>query len=439
MELLNKVLDYSNIDKAYKQVVRNKGSKGVDGVTTSQLQGYMQDHWDRIEREITTGHYQPQAILVVEIPKTSGGKRLLGIPTVTDRLIQQSIHQVLSPVFDIEFSEYSYGFRKGRSAHQAIRQAQRFINEGYHDIIDLDLKSFFDVVNQDYLMSLLYRKIKDKMLLKLIRRYLQSDIMLGGLTQHREKGMPQGSPLSPLLSNIILNELDKELERRGLRFVRYADDCSIFLKSKRSARRVKRSITKFLETKLHLIVNEQKTNVCRPINYFTLGHGFVPTYKKGEKGKYNLRVSPASFNRMKQKVKEITRKTLPLSFEERIAKLKAFTRGWVNYYKYAHVSGKLKELDGWVRNRLRYCIWKHWKKPNKRMRSFIRLGISRGQAYAWSRSRMGGWAIAQSPIMRTTVTLERLKKKGYFSFTEQFQKSHRVVSNETQLEISFVW
>jgi len=438
MELLNKILDYSNIDKAYKQVVGNKGSKGVDGITTAQLQGYMRENWDRIKREITIGHYQPQAILGIEIPKTSGGKRLLGIPTVTDRLIQQSIHQVLNPIFDVEFSEYSYGFRKGRSAHQAIRQAQRHINEGYQEIIDLDLKSFFDVVNQDYLMSLLYRKIKDKMLLKLIRRYLQSDILIGGLTQQREKGTPQGSPLSPLLSNIILNELDKELESRGLRFVRYADDCSIFLKSKRSARRVKRSITKFIETKLHLIVNEQKTNICRPINYFTMGYGYVPVYKKGEKGKYNLRVSPKSFKRMKQKVKEITRKTLPLSFKERITKLKAFTRGWVNYYKYAHMSLKLNDLDGWVRNRLRYCIWKHWKKPNKRMRSFIRMGISRGQAYAWSRSRMGGWAIAQSPIMRTTVTLERLQRRGYFSFSEQFQKSYRTVSNETQLGISFV-
>jgi group II intron reverse transcriptase/maturase len=439
MELLNKILDYSNINKAYKQVVANKGSKGVDGVTTAQLQGYMQENWDRIKREIAIGHYQPQAVLGVEIPKTSGGKRLLGIPTVIDRLIQQSIHQVLNPIFDTEFSEYSYGFRKGRSAHQAIQQSQRFINEGYQDIIDLDLKSFFDVVNQDYLMSLLYRKIKDKMLLKLIRRYLQSEIMLGGLTQQREKGTPQGSPLSPLLSNIILNELDKELERRELRFVRYADDCSVFLKSKRSARRVKRSITKFVETKLHLIVNEQKTNICRPINYFTLGYGFVPTYKKGEKGKYNLRVSPKSFKRMKQKVKELTRKTLPLSFDERIAKLNAFIRGWVNYFKYAHMSLKLKDLDAWVRNRLRYCIWKHWKKPNKRMRSFIRLGISRGQAYAWSRSRMGGWAIAQSPMMKTTVTLERLKRRGYISFSEQFQKSYRSVSSEIQLELSFVW
>ncbi len=438
MELLNKVLDYSNIDKAYKQVVANKGSKGVDGVTTAQLQNYMQEKWDRIKREITIGHYQPQAVLGVEIPKTSGGKRLLGIPVVIDRLIQQSIHQVLSPIFDVEFSENSYGFRKERSAHQSVLQAQRYINEGYQDIIDLDLKSFFDIVNQDYLMSLLYRKIKDKMLLILIRRYLQSDIILGGLSQQREKGTPQGSPLSPLLSNIILNELDEELEKRGLRFVRYADDCSIFLKSKRSPRRVKRSITKFIETKLHLKVNEKKTNICRPVNYFTLGYGFVPTYKKDEKGKYNLRVSPKSFKRMKQKVKEIIRKTLPLSFKERIAKLNAFTRGWVNYFKYAHISTKLKDLDGWVRNRLRYCIWKHWKKPNKRMRSFIRMGIPKGQAYSWSRSRMGGWAIAQSPMMITTVTLERLRKRGYLSFSEQFQKSHRTVSNEIQLKISFV-
>ena len=214
--------------------------------------------------------------------------------------------------------------------------------------------------------------------------------------------------------------------------------CSIFLKSKRSARRVKRSITKFIETKLHLKVNEQKTNICRPVNYFTLGYGFVPTYKKDEKGRYNLRVSPRSFKRMKQKVKEITRKTLPLSFKERIVKLNAFTRGWVNYFKYAHISAKLKKLDAWVRNRLRYCIWKHWKKPNKRMRSYIRLGISKKQAYAWSRSRMGGWAIAQSPIMRTTVTIERLKRRGYHSFSEQFQKSYRTVPREVQLKISFV-
>jgi len=394
MELIAKVLDYSNIRKAYKQVTSNKGSRGVDGVTTVQLQDYMQENWMRIKQEITNGTYKPKAVLGVAIPKPSGGKRLLGIPTVIDRLIQQAIHQVLNPMYDIEFSEFSYGFRQGRSTHQAIAQAQRYINEGYQNIIDLDLKSFFDIVNQDYLMSLLNRKIKDRLLMKLIRRYLQSDIMLGGLSQTRERGMPQGSPLSPLLSNIILNELDKELEKRGLRFVRYADDCSIFLKSKRSANRVKRGISKFIVEMLHLQVNNEKTSICRPVNYFTLGYGFVPTYKKGEKGKYNLRVSPKSFKRMKQKVKEITRKTSPIPFNERISKLNAFMRGWVNYYKYANVSSKLAELDGWVRNRLRYCIWKHWKKPDKRMRSFIRLGKSKDEAYAWSRSRMGGWSVS---------------------------------------------
>ena len=437
-ELLMKVLDYSNIQKAYRQVTANKGSKGVDGVTTAELQSYMQENWERISKEIITGTYKPQAILGIEIPKSNGGKRLLGIPTVIDRLIQQSIHQVLNPIYDIEFSDFSYGFRQGRSTHQAIAQAQSYINEGYQDIIDLDLKSFFDIVNQDYLMSLLNRKIKDRMLMKLIRRYLQSDIMIGGLSQIRESGMPQGSPLSPLLSNIILDELDKELEKRGLRFVRYADDCSIFLKSKRSAKRVKRGVSKFIACKLHLQVNKQKTNICRPVNYFTLGYGFVPTYKKGEKGKYNLRVSPSSFKRMKQKVKEITRKTSPTPFSERITKLNAFMRGWVNYYRYANVGSKLAELDGWVRNRLRYCIWKHWKKPNKRMRSYIRLGIPKGQAYAWSRSRMGGWAVAQSPIMRTTITVERLHIKGYIAFSQQFSKSRRALQINTQLKLNFI-
>lgn len=438
MELLDKVLDYSNIHKAYKQVTANKGSKGVDGVTITQLKAYMQENWERIKQEITAGHYQAQAVLGVEIPKTSQGKRLLGIPTVIDRLIQQSIHQVLSPIYDIEFSEYSYGFRSKRNAHQAVSQAQSYINSDYQYIIDFDLKSFFDVVNHDYLMSLLYRKIKDKMLLKLIRKYLQSDLMLGGLTQQREKGTPQGSPLSPLLSNIILTELDNELEKRGLRFVRYADDFSIFVKSKRAAHRVKRSITEFVETKLHLKVNETKTRICRPINYFMLGYGFVPTYKKGENGKYNLRVSPKSFKRLKQKVKEITRKTLPMTFSHRISKLNNLTRGWINYYRFANISGKLRNLDTWIRNRLRYCIWKHWKKPNKRMRSFIRMGISKGQAYAWSRSRMGGWAIAQSPMMKTTVTIKRLQMKAYISFTQQFQKSRRTLPVEVQLKLSFV-
>ena len=437
MELLNKVLDYSNVNKAYRQVANNKGAKGVDGVTTNELSGYMQENWERIKQEISKGEYQPQSVLGVEIPKSSGGKRLLGIPTVIDRLIQQSIHQVLSPMYDIEFSQNSYGFRIGRNAHQAIAQAQSYINDGHQYILDFDLKSFFDIVNHDYLMSLLNRKIKDRLLLKLIRRYLQTDIMIGGVTQQREQGTPQGSPLSPLLSNILLTELDKELEKRGLRFVRYADDFSIFVKSKRAALRVKRSITRFVENKLHLKINEEKSQICRPIQYFMLGYGFVPTYKKGEKGKYDLRVSPESFKKLKQKIKKITRKTLPLSLTQRLKKLEYLTRGWINYYRFANIVGKLKAIDTWVRNRLRYCIWKHWKKPNKRMRSFIRLGIRKNQAYAWSRSRMGGWAIAQSPMMKTTVTINRLQIKGYVSFLQQLSKSRRVMP-EVQLKLSFI-
>ena len=437
MELLMQVLDYSNVNKSYYHVTANKGSAGVDGISTKELSNYMQENWSRIKQEIICGTYKPKAVLGVEIPKSNGGKRLLGIPTVIDRLIQQSIHQVLYPMYDIEFSNYSYGFRIGRNAHQAIAQAQNYINNGYQDIIDFDLKSFFDIVNHDYLMSLLNRKIKDRLLMKLIRRYLQSGILLDGLMQQREQGTPQGSPLSPLLSNIILNELDKELERRGLRFVRYADDFSIFVKSKRASERVRGSITNFVENKLHLKINEEKSQICRPIQYFILGYGFVPTYKKGEKGKYNLRVNPKSFKRLKQKIKEITRKTLPTPFGERLIKLEQVTRGWINYYRFANIVGKLRKLDTWVRNRLRYCIWKHWKKPNKRMRSFIRLGVQQGQAYAWSRSRMGGWAIAQSPMMKTTVTVKRLQQKGYVSFTTQLSKSRRVMP-EAQLKLTFI-
>jgi RNA-directed DNA polymerase len=428
MELLEQVLNYSNVTKAYDQVASNKGSKGVDGVTTKELLSYMEENWGRIKQEIIEGNYQPQAVLGVEIPKASGGKRLLGIPTVIDRLIQQSIHQVLCPIYDIEFSEYSYGFRIGRNAHQAISQAQSYINEGYQYILDFDLKSFFDIVNHDYLMSLLNRKIKDRMLLKLIRRYLQSGMMLGGLVQQREQGTPQGSPLSPLLSNILLTVLDKELEKRDLRFVRYADDFSIFVKSKRASLRVKRKITNFVESKLHLKINEQKSQICRPIQYFMLGYGFVPTYKIGEKGKYDLRVSPRSFKRLKQKIKEVTRKTSPLSLSMRLKKLDDLTRGWINYYRFANIVGKLRDIDSWARNRLRYCIWKHWKKSNKRMRSFIRLGVPKGHA--------GGWAIAQSPMMGTTVTIKRLQLKGYVSFSQQLSKVHRHMP-VVQLKLSF--
>ena len=422
MKLLKQVINPVNLAKAIKKVMGNKGSAGTDGMKVSGLKEYMQKHGKELTKSILDGKYQPQPVLGIEIPKSSGGKRLLGIPTVIDRMIQQAIHQVLAPKYEPEFSPYSYGFRPNKGAHQAVIRSLDYINSGYQDIIDLDLKSFFDVVNHDLLMSILYRKIKDVALLRLIRKYLKTGIMLGGTIQQRQEGTPQGSPLSPLLSNILLNELDKELNARGHYFVRYADDCSIFLHSKRSAERVLKSITEFIEQKLKLKVNIQKTSICRPVTFHTLGYNFISTYKKGEKGKYKLRVSPKRFMQMKRKIKEITRKTRPLSFAERIVELNRFMKGWIAYFRYAFMQEKLKDLDVWIRRRLRYCIWKDWKKPNKRMRSYIRMGIRKGIAYAWSRSRKGGWAQACSPMMSTTVTIPRLKRRGYIEFNEHYQQ-----------------
>ena len=422
MNLLKKVLNPANLAAAQRKVVSNKGSAGVDGMKVSELSDYMQLHSEELIAAIENGTYQPQTVRGIEISKISGGKRLLGIPTVIDRMIQQAIHQVLSPLCEVGFSPNSYGFRPNKGAHQAIAKSLSYINSGYQDIIDLDLKSFFDVVNHDLLMSILYRKIKDERLLRLIRKYLKTGILLGGVTQERLEGTPQGSPLSPLLSNILLNEMDKELTNRGHRFVRYADDCSIFLHSKRAATRVLKSTTKFIEQKLKLKVNTEKTSICRPVNFHTLGYNFIGTYKRGEKGKYRLRVSPKRFQLMKRRVKEITRKTRPLSFNERIAELNSYMKGWIGYFRYAFMQGKLKDLDVWIRRRLRYCIWKHWKKPNKRKKAYIRLGIPEGMAYAWSRSRLGGWAQACSPMMSTTVTIPRLKRRGYIEFSEYYQR-----------------
>jgi len=422
MNLLKKVLHPLNLRTARQRVVRNKGGAGVDGMKVSDLADYVEQHGATMIAAIEAGTYTPQQVRGIEIPKLSGGKRLLGIPTVVDRMLQQAIHQVLSPLYEVEFSPYSYGFRPQRGAHQAVSKSLEYVNAGYQDIIDLDLKSFFDIVNHDLLMSILYRKVKDERLLRLIRKYLKTGILLGGVVQQRSQGTPQGSPLSPLLSNILLNELDQELTQRGHRFVRYADDCSIFLRSNKAANRVLRNTTKFIEQRLKLLVNKQKTSICRPSNFHTLGYQLISTYKRNEKGKYRLRVSPKRFEQMKRRVREITRKTRPLSFSDRIAELNSYMKGWIGYYRYAHMQEKLIDLDVWIRRRLRYCLWKHWKKPNKRMRSYIRMGVPSGRAYAWSRSRLGGWRQACSPMMQTTVTLKRLKLWGYLEFSEYYHR-----------------
>ena len=420
--MIEQILRRPNLLQAMHKVRKNHGSAGVDHMPVTKLSELLAIDKEELTDKVRSGKYLPQAILGVEIPKGSGRMRLLGIPTVTDRLLQQAVLQIITARFEFEFSGNSFGFRPNKSLHQAVMKAQGYINQGKQYIVDIDLKTFFDEVDHRYLLQLLHRKIKCPETLRLIRKWLRAPILINGKLVKRRKGVPQGSPLSPLLSNIMLHELDRELEKQGLQFVRYADDFSIYTKSKSSARKVGNTIFKFLRDKLRLTINREKSGIRRPVNFTILGFGFVPTYVKGEKGKYQLVVSEKSWKKLKQKLKFITRKTTPMSFDERIQKINEVQRGWVNNFRMASIYGKLKELDGWLRNRLRYCIWHHWKKPEKKRRSLIRLGIEQQQAYAWSRSRMGSWAIAQSPILGTTITLDRLKKRGYISLFEIYKQ-----------------
>jgi RNA-directed DNA polymerase len=420
--MIEQILTRKNLLQAMCKVQKNHGSAGVDHMPVTKLSELRSIDKEVLTEKVRSGKYLPQPILGVEIPKGNGKTRLLGIPTVTDRLLQQAVLQVINARFEYEFSESSFGFRPNKNLQQAVLKAQGYINEGFQYIVDIDLKTFFDEVDHCYLLQLLYRKIKCRETLRLIRKWLRSPIQINGKLVKRRKGVPQGSPLSPLLSNIMLHELDRELERQGLRFIRYADDFSIYVKTKATARKVGNNIFKFLKTKLKLSINREKSGIRRPVHFTCLGFGFVPTYVKGEKGKYQLVVSEKSWEKLKQKLKTITRKTTPMSFDERIEKLNEVQRGWVNNFRMASIHGKLKELDGWLRNRLRYCIWHHWKKPERKRKNLIRLGVDAEHAYAWSRSRMGGWAIAQSPILGTTITIDRLKMRGYVSLLEIYSK-----------------
>jgi RNA-directed DNA polymerase len=420
--MIEQILTRKNMLQAMYKVQKNHGSAGVDHMPVTKLSELMSIDKEELTAKVRSGKYLPQAILGVEISKGEGKTRLLGIPTVCDRLLQQAVLQVITARFEFEFSDSSFGFRPKRSVQQAVLKAQGYINDGFQNIVDIDLKTFFDEVDHCYLLQLLYRKIKCRDTLRLIRKWLRSPIQINGKLVKRRKGVPQGSPLSPLLSNIVLNELDRELERQGLRFVRYADDFSIYLKTKTSARKVGNNTFKFLKQKLKLLINREKSGIRRPVHFTCLGFGFVPTYKKGERGKYQLVVSEKSWKKLKQKLKVLTRKTTPMSFDERIEKLNEVQRGWVNAFRMASIQNKLNELDGWLRNRLRYCIWHHWKKPERKRKNLIRMGIEQGQAYAWSRSRMGGWRIAQSPILGTTITIERLKLRGYIPLLELYNQ-----------------
>lgn len=420
--MIAKVLTAKNLTLARTKVMANKGSAGIDGMQTSELTKFIRTHRSIICSQVLSHNYQAQAIKGVEIPKSNGKTRLLGIPTVVDRWLQQAVSQQLAIYFELSFEEESYGFRPKKNLQQAVLKSQEHINDGYQDIVDIDLQSFFDEVQHYKLLQLIYERVKCPTTLWLIRKWLRAPIYKNGRLHKRRKGLPQGSPLSPLLANIMLDQLDKCLKRKGLRFIRYADDFSIYTKSKAEAKRIGNEVYLFLKEKLELPINRAKSGIRRPNSFKVLGYGFTPTYQKGVKGQYQLVVSKGAWQALKRKLKYATKKTLPLSLTERLHQLKRIYQGWLNNFRLGSIQAKLKKVDEWLRNRLRYCIWHDWKKPERKRKNLIRIGVSQGQAYAWSRTRMGGWAVAQSPILRTTLTEKRLRQRGYESMLEYYQR-----------------
>jgi RNA-directed DNA polymerase len=419
VNLLEKILDRSNMNEAYKRVKSNNGKHGIDGMTVDELLPFLKENGDRIKHEIMEGTYSPKPVRRVEIPKPDGGIRLLGIPTVLDRVIQQAIAQVLTPIYEGVFSDNSYGFRPKRDCHQAIRKCKEYIDAGYNWAVDIDLAKYFDTVNHDKLMRILSENIKDRRVLYLIRKYLQSGVMINGVVMETEEGTPQGGNISPLLSNIMLNELDKELTKRGLRFCRYADDCNIYVKSRKAADRVMASVTEFIEGKLKLKVNKDKSAVDRPWKLKFLGFSFY--HKKGEIG---IRVHPKPVKKFKEKLKAVTGRSNTMTVKEKIVKLKQIINGWVNYFRIADMGKLVKELDEWLRRRIRMCYWKRWKKVKTRHDNLVKLGIDKSKAWEYANTRKGYWRISNSPILTRVFTNERLKKQGFPTITERYAKVH---------------
>ena len=411
--LFERIIDRNNLNQAFKKVRANKGSHGVDGMKADELLQYLKENGASLRQSLLEGSYKPNPVRRVEIPKPDGKKRPLGIPTAVDRVIQQAIAQVLNPIFEEKFSDNSYGFRPNRSAHQAIRKCKEYMDKGYKWAVDIDLEKYFDTVNHDKLIGLVYKEVKDVRVIALIRKYLQAGVMERGVFNTSQKGVPQGGNLSPLLSNVMLNELDKELEKRGLNFCRYADDCNIYLKSKKSACRVMASITRFIEEDLKLKVNKDKSKVDRPWKLKYLGFTFYP--KKGEMG---IRVHPNSVKKLKGKLKEITGRSNAMSMELRTIKLRQVIVGWVNYFKLADMKSTLKTLDEWLRRRIRLCYWKQWKRIKTKHDNLKRLGIDNFKAWEYANTRKGYWRISKSPILARTLTNKYLKEQGFITLTE---------------------
>lgn len=418
-DLINKIVSRSNLNQAYERVKANKGSAGVDGMNVDELLDYLKLEGNSLIEQIKNGSYEPQPVKRVEIPKPDGSKRKLGVPTVRDRLVQQAILQVIEKVIDPTFSESSFGFRPKRSAHDAIKRAKEYYEKGFKTVIDIDMKQYFDTVNHDKLMFCVEKHIKDKTVLRLIRKFLRSGVSINGETYPTHIGAPQGGNLSPILSNIYLDQFDKELERRGHKFVRYADDSNIYVKSKKAGDRVMKSVTKFLEDKLLLTVNREKSEVGSPTKRKFLGFclhttkrgtGFRPHYK-----------SKKSFE---QKLKQLTKRNRSGNIRLIIKEINEVTTGWINYYGISYMKGYIKRLDQWLRRRIRQIIWKRWKKVKTRYKGLMKLKVPKYKAWEWANTRKGHWHTACSFILHRAITNEILEKVGLKNLNHLFEKSH---------------
>lgn len=420
MELLEEILNPNNLNKAYKKVVANKGVAGVDGITVEEEFDYLKENGDRIKNQIRKRRYKPQPVKRVQIPKENGKMRNLGIPTVTDRIIQQAIFQVISPIFEKQFNDNSFGFRPGRSCEQAVIKALEYLNDGYEWIVDIDLEKFFDTVNQDKLITIIGKTITDGDVVSLIRKYLSAGVMEKGIVKPTYVGTPQGGNLSPLLSNIMLNELDKELEARGLNFVRYADDCIILVKSEKAANRVLASITKFIEKKLGLKVNAEKSKVTRPTKTKYLGFSFW----KSPKGQWKPKPHLKSYQKLIRKLKKLTDRSWSISLDSRIKKINYVVRGWINYFRIANMRQKIIDIDKHLRTRIRVVIWKQWKKVLRRYKALRQLGLTHELAFNCANTRKGYYQICKTTYIQFAINNERLRKRGLVFLLDQYEKVH---------------
>jgi group II intron reverse transcriptase/maturase len=409
--LMEQVVARANMLAALGRVQQNGGAPGTDGMTVDELRAHLQSNWLRIKTELLADTYKPQAVRRVEIPKPDGGMRLLGIPSVTDRLIQQALLQVLTPIFDPTFSEFSFGFRPGRSAHDAIKLAREYIEAGYDWVVDFDLAKFFDRVNHDKLMVRISGRVEDKRVLHLIRRYLQAGVMLNGVVVATEEGTPQGGPLSPLLGNIMLDDLDKLLEERGHRFCRYADDCNIYVRSQRAGDRTMSAVRRFIEGRLGLKLNEEKSKVDRPQNRKFLGFSFF------RRNGTQFRLAPKTIERFKDRVREITARSNGWSMERRIRALTAYFRGWMQYFRLARTPSVYRNLEGWALRRLRLCLWKQWKRPRTRLRELRALGLPEWVCLEYAMSRKGYWRMSGGPMNRA-MPRAFWKARGFAGLTD---------------------